>query len=145
MKSYKNKLLNIFLITIFITISHAAELQQGVQYNGGDYLTASKAGVSFTLPQGWSGSVSDDGDFVMKSSQHYGLLMLTASATNNRQDMAKSLSHESIDIGSGFVFYPSGNANIESNGVTQSYQGKDPASGSALQGHLHVLEGDFNQ
>jgi len=145
MKLFKENLLFLFCLSFFITVSHAAELQQGVQYNGGDYLTASKAGISFTIPQGWSGSVSNEGDFIMKSNQHYGLLMLTASPTNNRQDMANSLTHESLDIGSGFVFYPSGNANIESNGITQSYQGKDPASGSALLGHLHVLEGDFNQ
>ena len=67
MKLFKENLLFLFCLSFFITVSHAAELQQGVQYNGGDYLTASKAGISFTIPQGWSGSVSNDGDFIMKS------------------------------------------------------------------------------
>ena len=105
MKLFRENLLFLFCLSFFITVSHAAELQQGVQYNGGDYLTASKAGISFTIPQGWSGSVSNEGNFIMKSNQHYGLLMLTASPTNNRQDMANSLTHEPLDIGSGFVFF----------------------------------------
>lgn len=145
MKSYKNVFLLTISLLFTITNSHAAELQQGVQYSSGENLTASQAGINFSVPDGWTGSVTGEGDFIMSSGQHYGMLILTASPTNNRQQMANSLTQESLDIGSGFVFYPFGNANIESNGVTQNYQGKDPTTGAALSGHLHVLDGAFGQ
>lgn len=142
---FKRFSLLIICLQFFIVNSHATELQQGVQYNSGENLTASKAGIGFTIPQGWSGSISNEGDFIMKSNQHYGMLILTTTSTNNRNIMASSLSQESLDIGSGYVFYPSGNAKIESNGITQNYQGKDPSSGALLKGHLHVLEGGYGQ
>ena len=135
----------IICFQLLITNSHATELKQGVQYNSGENLTASKAGISFIIPDGWSGSVSNEGDFIMKSNQHYGMLILTTSSTNNRNTMASSLTKESLDIGSGYIFYPSGNAKVESNGITQNYQGTDPSSGAALKGHLHVLEGGYGQ
>jgi len=145
MKSFKKYLLLIICLQFFITNAYGTEIQQGVQYNSGENLTASKAGIGFVIPDGWSGSVSNEGDFIMKSNQHYGMLILTASSTNNRNTMASSLTQEPLDIGSGYVFYPSGKANIEPNGITQNYQGKDPSSGAALKGHLHVLDGDYGQ
>ena len=142
---FKKYSLLIMCFHFYITNSYATELQQGVQYNSGENLTASKAGIGFIIPDGWSGSVSNEGDFIMKSNQHYGMLILTTSSTNNRNVIASSLTQESLDLGSGYIFYPSGNAKIESNGITQDYQGKDPSSGSVLQGHLHVLEGGYGQ
>jgi len=135
----------IFCLQFFISNTHATEVQHGVQYNSGENLTASKAGISFIVPDSWSGSVSNEGDFIIKSNQHYGMLILTTSPSNNRNTMASSLTKESLDIGSGYVFYPTGTANIESNGITQNYQGKDPSSGALLKGHLHVVEGGYGQ
>ncbi len=145
MKSFKKNLILIVSLLFLIPNAQATELLQGVEYNSGENLTASKAGISFTLPQDWSGSVSTEGDFIMKSNQHYGMLILTSSQTSDRHAMAGNLTRESLDIGSGFVFYPSGKANIETNGLTQNYQGKDPTSGAALSGHLHILEGKYGQ
>jgi len=145
MKLSNKYLLLIICLRLFMQNAYAAELQQGVEYNSGERLTATKAGISFVIPNDWSGSVSNDGDFVMKSNQHYGMLILTSSLTNNRHEMASSLTQQPLDIGSGYIFYPSGNAKVESNGVTQNYHGKDPSSRAALKGHLHVLEGGYGQ
>jgi hypothetical protein len=139
---------HLFIITsalLINTIVHATEVQLNKQYNGGEVITASKAGVGFTVPEGWMGSLSEDGEFIMKSSNHFGMLLLTATPTNNKQVVANSLSKELMDLGGGFVFYPSASANIETNGITQNYHGKDPSTGAELMGHLHLLEGSYGQ
>lgn len=145
MKLFNKDLFLIVYLLLYIQSTYAAELQQGIEYNGGESLTASKAGIGFVIPIDWSGSVSNEGDFIMKSKHHYGMLILTLSATSNRQTMASSLTEEPLDIGAGYVFYPTAKAKIESNGITQSYQGTDPSSSAALKGHLHVLEGAYGQ
>jgi len=145
MKLLNKYLLLILCLLLFMQNTYAAELEQGVVFNSGERLTASKAGISFVIPNDWSGSVSNDGDFVMNSNQHYGMLILTASSTNNKHEMARSLTQQPLNIGSGYIFYPSGNAKVESNGVTQNYYGKDPSNGAELNGHLHLLEGDYGQ
>jgi len=134
----------LYLLTVCLNVQ-ANEITAGVEFSGGKYLTASNVGVGFTIPQGWSGSLSAEGDFVMKSSQHYGMLILTTSPTNNRELLAKSLSHEPLDIGAGFIFHPSGKANNETNGLSQNYYGQAPNGKAALNGHLHILEGKFGQ
>ena len=50
--------------------------------------------------------------------------MLACLPTNYRQVRANSLTQEALDIDSGFIFYPSGNADIE------PYWGKSSWAGS---------------
>ena len=126
---------------LFFQPLFATELQGGVQYAGGQQLTAANIGIGFTVPADWQGVLGDDGHFYMQSENHQGMLMVTAAPAMAPEQVAVNLAGQPLDLGDGVILYPSGQPQQRPGRVTQRYQGL--LNGVELHGTMRVLIGDY--
>lgn len=122
--------------------SFATELQRGIQYGAGETITASKPGVNFTVPPGWIGAVSDDGDFIMQSNEHQGMLVITASMSMDQQATYDGLDSNPLELGENVILYPKGQVQTKEYSMLQQYQGT--IDGAAMNGQVEIIYGHYN-
>lgn len=98
------------LVLIVIAIGAApasAQIEPGRIYAGGEQIGDPALGLTLTLPAGWRGSLSPDGQaFVMESVAGGGYMVVIGDETTEAE--ARAQLAEPVDLGGGVVLRPSG-------------------------------------
>lgn len=104
--SIVKRLLMVMMLAV-VTAPTAAQIQPGRVYNGGELISDPASGLQLTLPTGWRGSLSPDGEsFVLQSEADGGFMLVVADVMTEaaaRQEMASP-----VDLGDGVVLTPTG-------------------------------------
>jgi len=85
----------------------AAQIQPGRIYTGGERIGDPELGLHLTIPAGWSGRLSPDGEsFLLASESGGGYLVVVADEMSEAQ--AREQMAEPVNLGSGIVLTPTG-------------------------------------
>jgi len=106
----------------------AAQIEPGRIYTGGEQISDPGSGLTLTLPAGWRGRLSPDGEsFVLESDVGGGYMVVVADALSEaeaRQQMA-----EPLDLGDGIVLTPAGQVrDVASGHLSAAYSVRGAAS-----------------
>ncbi len=85
----------------------AAQIEPGRIYSGGEQIGDPSIGLTLTLPMGWRGSLSPDGEaFVLESDVGGGYMVVVGDETTEAE--ARQQLAEPLDLGGGVLLTPSG-------------------------------------
>lgn len=88
--------------------SHAnAQIEPGRIYSGGEQIGDPSVGLTLTLPAGWRGSLSPDGEAFVLESEAGGGYMVVIGDETTEADARRQLA-EPLDLGGGVLLTPSG-------------------------------------
>ncbi len=122
----------------------AVELEIGKTYQGGTLIEAKAYGMSFTVPEGWSGLLPPGGTFFAMTPDNRTFVFATAEP-GSVQDAQGSLT-QPLPLGNGIKLQPIGSPRVEGNGFAIGYsvQGAPEPHGSegrAVVGDNGVIAG----
>lgn len=87
------------------TTPASAQIQPGTKYRGGDVLSDPESGLRLTMPAGWSGQLSPDGEvFLMAPDSGDGRIIVLADELS--EDDARRQLGDVIDLGGGLRLTP---------------------------------------
>lgn len=146
----KRSLKNFVLATMLLSTAGAAgtvgavELEIGKTYQGGTLIEAKAYGMSFTVPEGWSGLLPPGGTFFAMTPDNRTFVFATAEP-GSVQEAQGSLS-QPLPLGNGIKLQPIGSPRTEGNGFAIGYavQGAPEPLGSegrAVVGDNGVIAG----
>ncbi|MGI9504628.1 MAG: hypothetical protein ACR2RE_16415 [Geminicoccaceae bacterium] len=122
----------------------AVELEIGKTYEGGERVEAKTYGLSFTVPEGWSGLLPPGGTFFAMTPDNRTFVFATAEP-GSAEDAQGSLS-QPLPLGNGIKLQPIGGPRLEGEGFAIDYSvlgASEPhgSEGRALVGDYGVIAG----
>ena len=118
-------------------VAQVAEIRPGQMYQAGARVGASSLGVSFVIPEEWTGTIPRDADFfVMQSNTRAGLILVSGDEIGSMQEAIGLLS-EPLDIDGTNVLQPVAAPVVEDGELTQSY--RLVVGGQELTGEAHAF------
>jgi len=122
----------------------AVELEIGKTYTGGERIEAKAFGLSFTVPEGWSGLLPPGGTFFAMTPDNRTFVFATAEP-GSVQEAQGSLS-QPLPLGNGIKLQPIGSPRVEGEGFAIDYSvlgAPEPlgSEGRAMVGDNGVIAG----
>ena len=132
-----------FLATLALlcsaTAADAVELEIGKTYEGGERIEAKAYGLSFTVPEGWSGLLPPGGTFFAMTPDNRTFVFATAEP-GSAQDAQGSLS-QPLPLGNGIKLQPIGGPRIEGEGFAIDYSVLGASEPHGSEGRALVSNG----
>lgn len=114
-----------YLITITLLISHAISAQtrlvENVHYDGNTHLEIPESGLSFIIPEGWSGRVPSGSSFMILTDAGDKATMILISSEATETEMNQELRNQ-IQLDEGIYITPEGQVNQEGQKWSGNYQ-----------------------
>lgn len=120
------------------------ELEIGKTYEGGERIEAKAYGLSFTVPEGWSGLLPPGGTFFAMTPDNRTFVFATAEPGSVKEAQGSLI--QPLPLGNGIKLEPIGSPRVEDNGFAIGYsvQGAPEPHGSegrAVVGDTGVIAG----
>lgn len=130
--------------TVLAGMAHAVELEIGKTYQGGERIESKVYGLSFTVPEGWSGLLPPGGTFFAMTPDNRTFVFATAEPGSIKE--AQGALIQPLPLGNGIMLQPIGSPRVEGNGFAIGYsvQGAPEPHGSegrAIVGDHGVIAG----
>jgi len=143
-RSARSYLAAIFLLFSTAHAASAVELEFGKTYTGGERIEAKTFGLSFSVPEGWSGLLPPGGTFFAMTPDNRTFIFATAELGSAQQ--AQGSLSQPLPLGSGIKLQPIGSPRVQGEGfaINYSVQGApEPLGGEgrAVVGETGVIAG----
>ncbi|MEX2528578.1 MAG: hypothetical protein WEA09_13180 [Gemmatimonadota bacterium] len=104
---HREACLALCLEVFFMAAPGAAQIQAGRVYSGGEQISDAESGLRLTLPSGWRGRLSPDGEsFILESETGDGYMVVLAEELSEAE--ARRQMSEPVDLGGGVTLIPDG-------------------------------------
>ena len=136
--------MRLWLISLFTFISSSVvaqtELEASVQYEGNTQIIISEIGISFTIPEGWSGGVPAEASFmVMTDATGEGTMILISSETTDSEINSELQSKIQLDEG----IYIQPESVVKRDGLVWSGNYQVIGLPQEMKGYLEAQLGDY--
>jgi len=115
-----HRLLTLTIALLFAASAWATEITPGQQYNGPQKLTVQEAGVSFTLPAGWTGGLPQGQQFFVIAKEGFeGFIFMTADEVSESEVL--KLMGGPIPLDEGVTLTPKAKPKKEGKRISNTY------------------------
>jgi hypothetical protein len=118
----------LMVLAVSVAPAAAAQIEPGRIYTGREQISDPGTGLTLTIPAGWRGRLSPDGEsFLLESEVGGGYIVVVADALTEAQ--ARQQMAEPLDLGDGIVLTLAGQVrDVASGHLSASYSVRGPAS-----------------